>query len=391
MKQLLLLTIILSVLMSCSGRKQMEKAISQGNYDQAISKALKKLDNNKNKKRKQDYIVMLKDAYYKVLDQDLSTINHLKKDGNPELYEQIFNIYLDLEARQNAIKAVMPLKIGNKPLELKFNDYSNKIIAYRAKVSEYKYNSALALMGSSNKLDYRDAYNVLASIEHINPNYKSVRSLMNEAHQKGTNYVLVSIENQTQQIIPRQLEDDLLDFDTYGLNQFWTVYHASALDGMNYDFSMQLQLQQIQVSPEHVNSRQLLREKDIVDGWEYVLDENGNVAKDSLGNDIKVDKIVNVKARVFKIQQLKSTRVLAKVEYYDMQTDALVDAFPIESEFVFENLYATYRGDRRALRSNDKDLLNNRPLLFPSNEQMVFDTGEDLKYQLKEIIKSYYL
>lgn len=391
MKQLLLLTIILSVLMSCSGRKQMEKAISQGNYDQAISKALKKLDNNKNKKRKQDYIVMLKDAYYKVLDQDLSTINHLKKDGNPELYEQIFNIYLDLEARQNAIKAVMPLKIGNKPLELKFNDYSNAIIAYRAKVSEYKYNSALALMESSNKLDFRDAYNVLASIEHINPNYKSVRSLMNEAHQKGTNYVLVSIENQTQQIIPRQLEDDLLDFNTYGLNQFWTVYHASALDEMNYDFSMQLQLQQIQVSPEHVNSRQLLREKDIVDGWEYVLDENGNVEKDSLGNDIKVDKIVNVKARVFEIQQLKSTRVLAKVEYYDMQTDALVDAFPIESEFVFENLYATYRGDRRALRSNDKDLLNNRPLLFPSNEQMVFDTGEDLKYQLKEIIKSYYL
>lgn len=391
MKQLLLLTIILSVLMSCSGRKQMEKAISQGNYDQAISKALKKLDNNKNKKRKQDYIIMLKDAYYKVLDQDLSTINHLKKDGNPELYEQIFNIYLDLEARQNAIKAVMPLKIGNKPLELKFNDYSNAIIAYRAKVSEYKYNSALALMESSNKLDFRDAYNVLASIEHINPNYKSVRSLMNEAHQKGINYVLVSIDNQTQQIIPRQLEDDLLDFNTYGLNQFWTVYHASALDEMNYDFSMQLQLQQIQVSPEHVNSRQLLREKGIVDGWEYVLDENGNVAKDSLGNDIKVDKIVNVKARVFKIQQLKSTRVLAKVEYYDMQTDALVDAFPIESEFVFENLYATYRGDRRALRSNDKDLLNNRPLLFPSNEQMVFDTGEDLKYQLKEIIKSYYL
>jgi hypothetical protein len=221
MKQLLLLTIILSVLMSCSGRKQMEKAISQGNYDQAISKALKKLDNNKNKKRKQDYIVMLKDAYYKVLDQDLSTINHLKKDGNPELYEQIFNIYLDLEARQNAIKAVMPLKIGNKPLELKFNDYSNAIIAYRAKVSEYKYNSALALMESSNKLDFRDAYNVLASIEHINPNYKSVRSLMNEAHQKGTNYVLVSIENQTQQIIPRQLEDDLLDFNTYGLKKFW--------------------------------------------------------------------------------------------------------------------------------------------------------------------------
>mgnify|MGYP000743024704 CR=1 FL=1 len=61
MKQLLLSIVLLLVLTSCSGRKQIEKAISHGNYDQAINDALRKLENNKDRKRKQQFIVMLEE------------------------------------------------------------------------------------------------------------------------------------------------------------------------------------------------------------------------------------------------------------------------------------------------------------------------------------------
>ena len=44
------------------------------------------------------------------------------------------------------------------------------------------------------------------------------------------------------------------------------------------------------------------------------------------------------------------------------------------------------QGDRRALDENLILYLNNRQVPFPSNEQMIFDTGEDLKAQLKAII-----
>ena len=54
MKKILLLTIFLSVIISCSGRKQVEKAVNSGNYDRAITNALSKLKTNKNKKRKQE-------------------------------------------------------------------------------------------------------------------------------------------------------------------------------------------------------------------------------------------------------------------------------------------------------------------------------------------------
>ncbi|WP_155087224.1 hypothetical protein [Winogradskyella ouciana] len=391
MKRILLLTALVSVLVSCSAKKQIESAISHGNYDQAISEALRKLENNKDKKRKQAYVVMLKDAYDKVLAEDLARIAHLKQDGNPELYKTIYESYADLEARQNAIKRIMPLKIGNRTISFTFNDYSNALVDYRYKTSDYFMDKGLDLLDTNEKFNAREAYRLFDYVNSINPNFEDVRSLMQEAHVAGMDYVHVSIKNETHQIIPQQLEAELLDFNTYGLNQFWTSYHANADSNINYDYAMELQLKRINISPERINERQLLRERQIVDGWEYLLDDNGNVAKDSLGNDIKVDKIANVRARFFEVLQTKSVQVIADVVYTDLKQNQVIDAFTIDSGFTFENVFGRFRGDRRALNRDDRVLLNQRQVRFPTDAQMVYDSGEDLKLKLKNIISSYRL
>ena len=391
MRKLLLLTITLSILLSCGGRKQVEKALYSGNYEKAISNALNKLKSNKDKKRKQAFVVMLEDAYYKAVARDLETIDRLKKDGNPEYYKNIFNIYTNLDARQEAIKPVMPLRIDRKVVDFKFNDYSNPIVEYREKVSDYMYEVGLELLDSDNKFKIREAYQTYKYIESINPNYDKTRELMDEAYQRGLDFVTVTIENQTHQVIPRQLEEDLLNFDTYGLNQFWTVYHSNTDSDINYDFAMQLQLKQINISPEQIKERIYLRKKEIIDGWEYELDSDGNVAKDSLGNDIKIDKIVEVKCRFFEFEQFKSAQVIADVAYIDLRSNQLIETFPIESGFVFENFYARIRGDKRALNAEDRKILRNSRVPYPSNEQMVYDTGEDLKLKLKDIINSFHI
>ena len=389
MKKSLLLTILLSVLLSCGGSKQIERQLHSGNYDIAITNALKKLENNKDKKRKEQYVMMLEDAYYKAVERDLKDINNLNKDGNKEQYKAIYEIYTDLDARQEAIKPILPLKIGNKNLKLDFNDYSNEIIDYRYKVSDYMIDKGITLLDSEDKYNARQAYDIFKYIDNINPNFEETRELMIEAHEKGIDYVLVNIKNGTQQIIPARLEQDLLDFDTYGLNQFWTAYHAIANETVTYDYGMQLQLKEILISPDELKEKQLIRTKEVVDGWEYKLDGNGNVKKDSLGNDIKIDKIIEARARLSEFNQFKSTRVFADIVYSDLKSNAVLDIFPIETEFVFENRYARYKGDKRALNKKDKDLLREQSLYFPTDEQMVYDSGENLKQQLKRIINSY--
>ncbi|MBB3122731.1 hypothetical protein FHS04_000219 [Mesoflavibacter sabulilitoris] len=388
MKNFTIITVLFLALSSCVGRKQIEKQLNTGNYDQAINNALKKLETNKNAKRKQDYVLMLRDAYYKVVEDNHYRINQLKQDGNPEYYETIYNLYTRLNSRQNSIKSVLPLQINGKTIKFKFNNYTSDIIDYKSKVSDYKYSQAIQLLSTSDKYNAREAYGLLEDIERINPNFKDVRSLMDQAHFKGIDFVIVSIKNETNQIVPTRLEEELLDFDTYGLNDnFWTLYHANASAEINYDYAMQLQLKRINISPEHVYEKEYVREAEIVDGWEYVLDENGNVAKDSSGNDIKQDKIVRVLARLSEVQQVKSTQVIGQVVFTDLKQNQVLESFPIDSEFIFENFYGRFRGDRRALSDDDKRLLGNRAVPFPTNEQMVYDTNEDLKLKLKDIIK----
>ncbi len=74
------------------------------------------------------------------------------------------------------------------------------------------------------------------------------------------------------------------------------------------------------------------------------------------------------------------------VSYIDLNTKQQVNTYPLSSEFVFEHIYANYQGDRRALENDLIALLDLRAVPFPSNEQMVYDAGEDLKNRLKDIL-----
>ncbi|WP_100614727.1 hypothetical protein [Confluentibacter citreus] len=389
MKKSLLSAIIIILIISCSSSKQIERAVSSGNYDQAISDAIGKLRTNKDKKGKTEFIVMLEDAFNKATERDLNNIDYLNKDSNPENYLKIYDLYVGLDNRQERIKPLLPLYINNREVRLNMKDYSSQIIANKDKASQHLYNNASALLKSNNKMDFRYAYNDFQEIENINPNFKDVRQLMDVAHQKGTDFVIVDMRNDTQKVIPNRLETDLLNFSTYGLNNLWTVYHNTPTNDVKYDYNMLVNLRQINISPEQVKERQIIKEKQIVDGKKNLLDNKGNVVKDSLGKNIQVDNLKTIRCEYYEFRQFKSVQVTGNVEYVNLNTKQLEDAFPVTSEFVFEHIYATYRGDKRALDTDLLPFLDRRGVPFPTEEQMIYDTGEDLKAQLKRIINSY--
>ncbi|HEX9600607.1 MAG TPA: hypothetical protein VF985_03880, partial [Mariniflexile sp.] len=359
------------------------------NYDQAIYDAIGKLRTNKDKKGKADFIAMLQEAYNKANERDLTTINFLKKDNNPENYLRIYDMYVGLNKRQELIKPLLPLAINGKTVKFNLTDYSSDIIKFKNDASLQIYNNASALLKSSNKLDARQAFGMFQDIEDMNPNYKDVRNLLEVAHNKGIDFVLVDMVNDTRKTIPTRLEDDLLNFSTYGLNNLWTVYHNNPVDKVHYDYNMRVNLRDINLSPEQIKERQIIKEKQVVDGKKDLLDNNGNKVKDSLGKTIQVDKTITVRCEYYESTQFKSAQVAGNVEYIDVKNKQLVDAFPISSEFVFQHIFATSRGDRRALETTLLPFLNNHRVPFPSEEQMIYDTGEDLKAQLKQIINSY--
>jgi hypothetical protein len=286
------------------------------------------------------------------------------------------------------IKPLLPLPILNKGKDahFKFNNYNDEIIASKNKLSDYLYRKAKIIFNTSNKLDYRKAYNDLEYIERINSNYRDVRNLMTIAHERGLDFVIVSMKNQTQKVIPKRLQQDLLNFDTYGLNDFWTVYHGNKDPNIKYDFGLELNLRKIQVSPEQLREKEIIKEKEIKDGFKYLLNKKGNYVLDEEGNKIKIDKWVRVRCELYQFTQLKSAKVTGQVKYVDLYTSQTIETYPIASEFVFQHIYANYRGDKRALESSFLDLIRLRTIPFPTNEQMIYDAGQDLKERLKLII-----
>ncbi len=391
MKRILLISTF-ALLLACGGVKKTQEALNSGNYVTAMNKAIKNLTENKTRKGNQAYVVMLEDAFAKHTQREREQIAFLKQDGNPANLENIYNSYLQLKNIQQRIRPLLPLRIYDEGRDASFNfvNYDVAILDIKRDLSEYLYSNATAQLASAQqKVDFRSAYNELKYLQDINPGYKETIAKMNDAYTKGLEYVRVEIGNDTEQIIPERLEEELLDFNTYGIDNFWREYHANPLSEIQYDYALNLNFRQINISPEQVNETQIIKEKQIKDGFEYLLDENGNAVKDSLGNRIKVDRFKTVRCNFYQFTQFKSAQIGAKVSFTDLTTGQEVNSYPLSSEFVFEHVYANYRGDKRALDTDLIPLLDIRAVPFPSNEQMVYDAGEDLKTRLKTIIRQY--
>ncbi|EAR12837.1 hypothetical protein PI23P_09425 [Polaribacter irgensii 23-P] len=388
MKNFLLFTVFIFLTISCNSVKNTQEAISNGNYDDAITIAVENLKRNKTKKRNQPYVLLLEEAFKKAAVKDLARINFLKKENNPENIEIIFSLYEQLKKRQEFLKPLLPLYIVkvNRAAFFQFTNYDDEIIANKNQLTDYLYQSAEKLFSNNNKFDYRTAYNNLEYIDKINPNFKEVRNLMEVARESGLDFVLVSMKNETQKVIPKRLEEDLLNFDTYGLNDFWTVYHGVKDVKIIYDFGLELNLRSIEVSPEQVQEKEIIKEKEVKDGFSYLLDADGNQVLDKKGNKIKVDKMVPVRCELYQITQFKSAKVIGQVKYVDFNTKQKIQTYPISSAYAFEHVYASFKGDKRALETPYMDLIKLRVVLFPTNEQMIYDAGQDLKQRLKRII-----
>lgn len=382
MKNLYVIICLVLLISSCNSVKRNQKSLASGNYDDVIELAIKKLRKDKNGKNSKEHTLLMKEAFTKVVDKDLERISFLKKDNKLENSRELYYLFCDLGKRQERIKPLLPL--GNTTF--KFNDYSDEIIGAKKDFANYLFNEGDYYLKKNNTLDARIAYQYFSELKEQYSNYLGLDQKLSEAKFLGTDFVLVALKNRTGQIIPRRLEEDLLDFNTYGLDNFWTEYHNRKEASLDYNFGIDLIFRDLLISPERISEKEYKRQKRVKDGWEYKLDRNGNVLKDSLGNDIKVDVYKVVKATVNYTTQTKNVIVGGQVVYDNLIEQRIIDKHPLSSEFIFENEFAKYRGGRRALTKEDCEFIEYDFIPFPSNEQMVFDAGEDIKLRLKDIL-----
>ncbi|NQX97300.1 MAG: hypothetical protein HRT73_05385, partial [Flavobacteriales bacterium] len=242
------------------------------------------------------------------------------------------------------------------------------------------------LLKIDNRFEARKAYSRFLEVKRYSKHYKDVDEKIAEAKFKGITNVFFTIEDHSNVVAPQGLINEIQRINMDELNGKWKNYDTYIDTNKIYHYSIFLNIKLIDVSPEEVKENNYMESKEIEDGFDYALDANGNVKKDTLGNDIKIPKYKIITCHVKEIHQFKTARISGVIDYIDNYSDKLLKSEPITSDTKFEHHYAIANGDLNALKQSTRNKIGADPLPFPADEPLVLQAGDVLKEMTKGII-----
>ena len=389
MKTLLYTLFALLLFSAC---RSVEKLVEKGQYDEAIVLAARKLAGKKKKKTK--HVKALEKAFSKITADDMRRIEALDAENNPHNWKRVLDITRKIEKRQNRVSPFLPL-ISNEGYEAGFTFVNTIPLRNKALdgAAEYHYAIAKELLISARAKDSyglaQDAYYEFEKVEFYRTNYKNTNELMRDSRHLG----IVNIFIDFRQDRSMRLEEELLlqglgELYNRNMNSFWKRYYFEADSSMNYDFASVLNINHVDISPERELVNNHIDTKKVKDGWEYIKGKNGMIKTDSLGNKLKRDIFIEVRAMVTEIVREKSSFAELEIVTIDLRSNRVHDSAVISYENEFRDLAVQFRGDRRALCNSRIDHIKDFPLAFPPDYDMILDTAYKMQDKIYREIKS---
>ena len=370
------------LLMASISCTSIEKLVDTGQYDKAIYFSTNKLSGAKVKKV--EYVRGLETAFKKATDKDMAYIEKLKNEGNPESWETILSVYATISNRQESIRPLLPLTDENgKKANFLFVNTNDLEKEAKEQTINFLYSSAKDFLqearSTKDRIPARKAYDALLRLKNYSARFMDVPQLEREARELGTTKILVNVQNYSQAVFPAGLEDEILRLGFRDLDREWQKFDAYPERNREYDLGITLILSNVQVSPGSVSEKSFSEKKEIPDGFQYLLDEKGNVRKDTAGNDIKLPKNKVIEAQILEVFQSKSAGLSGRLEVIDLHTKGVRESRDINAVAIFENRAASFKGDERALTEDTKKRLGNRPAVFPTDAILLLEAARKLR------------
>jgi len=359
-----------------------EKLVETGQYDKAIYYATNKLSGAK--VNKVEYVKGLETAFKKATEKDMTYIDKLKNEGNPESWETILSVYNIISDRQEQIRPLLPLTDENgKKANFLFVNTNDLEKEAKEQTINFLYTSAKDLLdearNTKDRIPARKAYDALLRLKNYSARLLDVPQLEREARELGTTKILINVQNYSQSVLPVGLEDEILRLGFRDLDRDWQKFDAYPEKNRVYDLGITLILSNIQVSPGSVNEKSFIEKKEVPDGFQYALDEKGNVKKDTAGYDIKLPKTKWIEAQILEVFQSKSAGLSGRLEVMDLYTKGIKESRDINAVAIFENKAASFKGDEKALTEDTKKRLGNRPAVFPTDAALLLEAARKIR------------
>lgn len=374
MKKILLLLIPCILLVSCGASKYF---INNSQEFKNFSSLLRQLD----KKSNPALVSEIENRYQSITTNMLNDIEVYQTITEPDRWEKIISTYQTLNKLSEVVN-----KSKARSFLFPQSYLSALTVAKQNAAAEY-YNLGLDKMQAGDKFSYRDAYYLFSKANEYYPGYQDVHRQMDIAWKESLlNVVINPVTDQSRyyaSMAPNRFgnsfNSDLLQrnlvLDLGGSSaktssaKFYTDREAF-MSRITPDWIVDITWTNLDIPYPAITKSTIERSKEI------------QISKDSSDKPI----YQTVKATVYVSRQYFRALGELELRVTDALTQKNVDFQTYQSPIDFNQSYATFEGDRRALTKEDELMINNKTAL-PTREELLNELYDQIYPQLKNGIQ----
>lgn len=377
MKAVKIIVLLFSIVaISCS--KSGKKALESGKYYEAALQAIEKLRKDSNNDKS---LEVLPNAYRLAQEDLLRDISRAKSANQQFKYERVVEDYGKLNELHDKIEKCLACRKIVSP-DSYFREYEDAVEI--AASERYEYADALLQKGTID--GGRNAFESFDELARYAPNYKDVTSKREEALFMGSYHVVVeqpAINSKMYQYSNDFFKGKIDEFlqTNRRLNKFIRFYQPA-------------EAKQLKLNPDHVVRLEFI---EFVVGETNMKSEKVNVtSKDSVkigtakigGKNVDVYGLVN--ATVTNFHKSVRSRGLLSMEIYDYKSKKVLLRDQLPGEFIWDNKWASFNGDERALSKQDLEAVRFKEEMPPPPQQLFIEFCKPIYDQFSTRIKRFY-
>jgi hypothetical protein len=349
MKRIFYLIAVITLLAACRSSKDY---LERSDGDKALLDAVKKLNKSPGDA---DAARALPILYTDAQKRHLDKISSLSTRREIDRWQ---NILWEYEVLQRMYEAITNSNAASKLVRPA--DYQNDIYNTQQLGADAYYQQGIDYLALNSRQDAQEAYRSFKNAIKLVPNYKDAKSKIDEAYERTVVNVVINPITDNSFIFNSGLGNTGYNYS----NEYFQQNLIRELGGNNANryparFYADWEARRENVTPDWVVNI-TLRNVDLPRPSTY--ENTRNVSKqiengrDSAGRAI----YLTVHATLTIYQQSFTARAEMDVDIDEVATRKNIAYNSYREQYVWQNSYATFRGDRRALSSEDEILVDNR-------------------------------
>jgi hypothetical protein len=336
------LLVIIIVFSSC---RSVNKLYKKGDYDQAVYTGVKKIEKNKLKEETKE---LLASAYARAVQEHENNINMLSSSNAELKWEAIVQEY---QALQNLGDAIV--KSDEALLYIKPKNYGNELRGAIDNAVAVRKDRGLYFLSLRTKKDAQTAYDEFEAALHLDKGNAEMDQYRREAFEKAvTNIVITPIQSRSflGNYDVRNLERCIIqNLENRNSNRFTKYYSDYTIRNSNtrVDYVMDMYYNGIDEGRTNTDRVEKNVQKD------NVLIKEIKIRPDSI---VRVYGTVYAKYTEYKLTQNIVGNIFLTVR--DNNTNRILVNRNVEATYCYQNQYARFIGDERALSTEQKQMVD---------------------------------